>query len=158
MRFEDICDVAVHPAEVEIALWFHDAIYDTLRHDNEERSASWAKSAIAAAGGNSKIAERVYEMIMTTRHSSTPSTLDQQVLVDIDLSILGAVASRFDEYEQQVREEYALIPTFIFKRKRHTVLEGFMNRSRIFNTKEFFDLYEVSARENLRRSIGMLET
>lgn len=152
----ELCAVAAQPAEVAIALWFHDAIYSTVRHDNEERSAQWALSAIGDAGGNPIIAERVYQLIMATRHHVSPSTLDEQVVVDIDLSILGADAPRFDQYELQIREEYAAIPTFLFRRKRRAVLEGFLHRPRIFNTQCFFDLYEVPAHENLCRSISVL--
>ncbi len=60
-----------------------------------------------------------------------------------------AVDCAFDEYELQIREEYAVIPAFLFRRKRRAVLEGFLQRPRIFNTQRFFDLYEVRARENL---------
>src|SRR5262249_29021873 len=44
-KVQDIIAMAEHPAEVKVALWFHDAIYDTQRHDNEQRSAEWAREA-----------------------------------------------------------------------------------------------------------------
>jgi predicted metal-dependent HD superfamily phosphohydrolase len=149
-------DIAEHPSEVEIALWFHDAIYDVYRHDNELRSAEWAQSALTEAGGDAAVAKRIYQLVMATRHQAQAASPDELVLIDVDLSILGAAQTRFDEYEQQVREEYGYVPSPLFRRNRRAVLEGFLRRPRIYSTDRFFDLYEARARDNLRLSIGKL--
>jgi predicted metal-dependent HD superfamily phosphohydrolase len=102
-KVEDIISLAQHPAEVSVGLWFHDAIYDTQRHDIEERSANWARDAARDLGVSAESAQRIHDLIMFTRHAVEPAGIDAQVLVDADLSILGARPSRFQEYEAQVR-------------------------------------------------------
>ena len=144
--------LAAHAEEVELALWFHDAIYDTRRQDNEQQSADWARRVCPA-----EAADRVHALIMTTRHDAVPSGRDAELLVDIDLSILGAAPERFDEYERQVREEYAWVPGFVFRRKRAEILQGFRARPAIFNTALFHQGLEQAARANLRRSLERLE-
>jgi predicted metal-dependent HD superfamily phosphohydrolase len=155
-RFGEIRGEALHPEEIELALWFHDAIYDVRRRDNEKRSADWARSIAAAARLPGPAAYRVHALVMATRHSAVPADPDQRILVDVDLSILGAGAGRFDEYERQIREEYAHVPDFLFRRGRKAILEDMAARPRIFSTGRFFDRYEAAARENLQRSIGRL--
>jgi predicted metal-dependent HD superfamily phosphohydrolase len=93
---------------------------------------------------------------MTTRHNAIPEGSDAQVLVDIDLSILGASPERFDEYERQVREEYAWVPDDVFRHVRKGILEEFLTRPSIFNTRFFRDRLEQQARTNLARSIRAL--
>jgi predicted metal-dependent HD superfamily phosphohydrolase len=144
--FDEIAGLAEHPADVELALWFHDAIYDTRRKDNEARSAEWAQSAT----GNS----RVRALIMATRHEAVPNTADEKVLVDVDLWILGAPEKRFDEYELQVREEYGWVPGPIYRRKRREILRGFVARPAIYGTEPFLRRYEAQARANLARSLA----
>jgi predicted metal-dependent HD superfamily phosphohydrolase len=155
-KFEELRTEAEHPEEVELALWFHDAIYDTKRQDNEEKSAQWARASASAANLSPAVAERICTLIMATRHNALPGSTDEKVLVDVDLSILGAAAGRFDEYENQVRDEYAWVPGIVFHAKRREILKGFLARSSIFNTRKFIEEYEAQARANLERSIKRL--
>lgn len=149
-------NLAVEPAEVEIALWFHDSIYDVMAHDNEARSAAWAAESLSNAGVAGDHIEKVHQHILATRHSALPIGQDQQLLVDIDLAILGAARSRFDEYEVQVREEYAWVPEPLFRQKRAEVLDGFLARYPIYNTAALRESFEHQARENLIYSIQKL--
>lgn len=123
-RLAPMLGQAQQAGEVELALWFHDAIYDVQGHDNEARSANWAAQALTEAGAATDVVERVRALIMATCHAALPTTPDAQLLVDIDLSILGATPERFDEYERQVRDEYAWVPEPLFRDKRKAVLEG----------------------------------
>ena len=149
--FDGALALAEHPAEVEIALWFHDAVYDVKGHDNEQCSADWARDALRDAGVDTGSAQRVHDLVMATRHTAVPSGQDERLLVDIDLSILGAERARFDEYEQQIRREYAYVPGFLFRRKRREILKGFLDRPAIYSTPHFHDRLEARARDNLRR-------
>jgi predicted metal-dependent HD superfamily phosphohydrolase len=100
--------------------------------------------------------ERVYALVMATRHDAAPSKSDAKLVVDVDLSILGAEELRFDEYERQVREEYAWVPEAVFRRERRRILEGFLRRPRIYLTEYFHATREARARFNLERSIKAL--
>ena len=153
---EQASHLAAHAAEVEIALWFHDAVYDLKAKDNEARSANWAEQALSAAQVEPDARVRVQELIMATRHAAQPGSDDGRLLVDIDLSILGAEPERFDEYEVQVRQEYAWVPGPLFRRKRRGLLQGFLARQNIYSTQWFQQRFESVARSNLQRSIGRL--
>jgi predicted metal-dependent HD superfamily phosphohydrolase len=149
--FDAAQDLAEHPHEVEMALWFHDAIYDVKGSANEQRSADWARDALLAASVAPTSAQQVHDLVMATRHTAVPQGRDEQLLIDIDLSILGAERARFDEYEQQIRKEYAYVPGFLFRRKRKEILKGFLDRPAIYSTPHFHDALETRARDNLRR-------
>jgi predicted metal-dependent HD superfamily phosphohydrolase len=96
--------------EVELALWFHDAVYEGRAQDNEERSPAWAREAALQQGVASSVAERIQGLVLATKHNAAPTSPDAELLVDVDLAILGAVVERFDEYERQVRQEYSWVP------------------------------------------------
>jgi predicted metal-dependent HD superfamily phosphohydrolase len=148
--------LAMEPGEVEMALWFHDAIYNVRAHDNEIRSADWAGDELSRAGVEAERIERVRGLVLATRHSALPEGHDQMLLVDIDLSILGACRARFDEYESQVREEYAWVPESLFRRKRAEVLAKFLARQPLYNTPQLREALERQARENLAYSLKHL--
>ena len=95
------------PAEIELALWFHDAIYDTHRSDNEELSARWAHNHTLEQGLSADTAVRVRDLILVTKHDVLPGDTEAALMVDIDLAILGQPAPQFDLYETQIRQEYS---------------------------------------------------
>lgn len=145
---------AERPGEVALALWFHDAIYDVHAHDNEARSAGWALQALRAAGASDAAAGRVHALVMATRHDAVPEGRDAELLIDIDLSILGAERARFDEYERQVGAEYAFVPLEVRMPRRREILQRFLDRRAIYATPRMHALLEAPARLNLQRSIA----
>jgi len=151
-----VSGIAADVDAIEFAIWFHDAIYDTKSHDNEEQSAALALGVARAAGLPDGFGDLVARLILVTKHTAPPVTVDEQVLVDIDLSILGQIRSRFDEYERQIRVEYSWVPSDAFAKGRAAILSSILARPRIYSTDFFHSKYEKSARANLERSITKL--
>ena len=138
--------------EIELALWLHDVIYDPTKSDNEEQSAGFT------AGLNlpSNFTETVQSLVLATRHNAVPTDTASQIVVDIDLAILGQPRERFWRYETQIRQEYSFVPEPIFRSKRAEILEAFLKRDRIYQTHTLHNRYEKKARENLAESIRRL--
>jgi predicted metal-dependent HD superfamily phosphohydrolase len=153
-HFDSAQALCEQEAEVELALWFHDAIYAPRAKDNEAKSAAWALRVMVDAGIDTSPRARVHALIMKTCHDALPTTQDEQVLVDIDLAILGADTARFDEYEAQVRAEYSWVPEFLFRSTRKKILQSFLARPAIYSTAHFRNLLEKKAHDNLARSIS----
>jgi predicted metal-dependent HD superfamily phosphohydrolase len=156
-HFEQARLDADDPCLIAIALWFHDAFYDPTRDDNEERSADWARDEALAAGMTQATAQRLHDLVMATRHEAMPDDADARLLVDIDLSILGSDAARFDESDEQIRREYAHVPEGEWKVGRKRVLRGFLDRERLYGTQRYHSALEARARENLQRALRRLD-
>lgn len=144
------------PAELAVALWFHDAVHDVRRTDNEERSARWAGQALHRHGADAQAAARVHALVMDTCHAASPTSADGLWMVDIDLGILGAAPARYAEYEAQVREEYAWVPRWLYRRQRRALLRQFLRRDYLYGTPYFRMLLEQPARRNLEQAIAAL--
>ena len=156
LRHFDGCSHAMeHPREVETALWFHDAIYQPLASDNEKRSAQWAGEFLQSQGVDEKSINRVHDLIMATADHRADST-DASLLIDIDLAILGASAQDYDVFENNVRNEHAMVLLPQYREKRAEVLEGFLRRDVIFLNEPFVSELEQRARANLKRAISYL--
>lgn len=143
-----------HPAEVQVALWFHDAVYEIPGRDNEGQSAQWAREALTAAGVHEHAIGRITQHIQATRHDGVAASQDAACVVDIDLAILGASPERFAQYEQQIRQEYRWVPDLVFQPKRREVLHGFLARPRIYTQPQAFDRFEARARANLAQALA----
>jgi len=155
-EFGNTRQFADDPIAVEAAIWFHDVIYDTHQKDNEERSATFASTALAKAGTPEDFCRHVHMLILATKHQSQPPSKDARLLTDIDLSILGQGPERYAEFEQQIRSEYAWVTDKDFAAGRSSVLSSFLRRAQIFNSATFVQRYEEPARVNLAWAIKQL--
>ena len=143
--------------EVELALWFHDVVYDTQATDNEAMSADWARDVLQGLECSTETVERVVANVTATAHQSEPAGPDQKLTVDIDLSILGRPPEDCDQFEAAIRREYDWVPSDVFNATRISILESFLDRDRIYSTEYFANRLERRARENLRRAIETLQ-
>jgi predicted metal-dependent HD superfamily phosphohydrolase len=146
-------DLAQYPDEVEAALWFHDAVYRPGASDNEDQSAELARTALSMGAVPHEVADRTAALVLATRHAGVPNSPDEQLICDIDLSILGREPGIFDAFERQIRREYAWVPEPMYRRERSAVLSGFLRRRSIYQTDQFRHRYEALARANLERLI-----
>ncbi|MEY2855296.1 MAG: hypothetical protein RL030_2428 [Pseudomonadota bacterium] len=145
--------LAERPAEVEFALWLHDAVYKSWRSDNEERSADWAVRLLEQGRATPAVVERVRALVLATRHMAGRFTGDAALVVDVDLSILGQEDGVYAQFEQDVRKEYWWVPRRKYVEARVGILKSFLDREAIYVWPVFRERYEVRARENLERAI-----
>ncbi len=140
------------PAELGVAVWFHDAIYDPQRSDNEKRSASWAEAVLAGH----PTATKIKQMILATRRGVVPEDAASRLLVDLDLAILAQPEPRYSEYEAQIRREYAHLDDVAYRAERRKLLQSFVDRPFIYGTPDLRARFESRARKNLERSINAI--
>lgn len=118
-------------AALELALWFHDTVYDIRGSDNERVSAELAQRSLAKIGVVAPWCERIRDLVLATEHSASPAAGDPltDLMLDIDLAILGADPIRFAQYQAQVRQEYSWVSESDYEKGRRQVLSYFAARA-----------------------------
>jgi predicted metal-dependent HD superfamily phosphohydrolase len=157
-EFDGVRHLANSPAPIELAIWFHDLIYDPKAGDNEEQSADLACQWLARSGAPVELVESVHRLVLATKFHDTSLHPNAPLMVDIDLCILGQSEPRFWEYEQQIQAEYSWVPKEVFATKRAEILEGFLSRKQIYQTDNFHQRLELTARTNLQASVRRLQS
>lgn len=152
-EFEYVRHLAKEPNTVEMALWFHDVIYNPKAKDNEEKSAEFGLRT-AKVGLTARLSEKVAHLILATKHEEPPTDPDAQLIVDIDLSALGLPETVFDENTRKIRKEYAWVPEDAFVAGRSAILKSFLERPHIYSTPFFRKKYELRARRNIERYLA----
>jgi predicted metal-dependent HD superfamily phosphohydrolase len=142
---------------LSFAVWFHDAIYDTRKKDNEERSAKFAVKSLGRFKIPIDTLVLACEMIVATGdHQNKSGSEDIDLFLDLDLSILGSEEDIYRSYAQAIRKEYWWAPAFLYKEGRKKVLVSFLERESIYLTREMVNRLEEQARRNIRREIESL--
>jgi predicted metal-dependent HD superfamily phosphohydrolase len=139
------------------AIWWHDAVYDPTASDNEARSADLAKAELRDLDVSIHAREEVARLIrLTAGHAVEDEDRLGEILVSIDLAILGADPAAYDAYARAVREEYAHVSDAAWREGRRRVLRQFLEAEVIYPDPALRGRFEDLARINLAREIESL--
>ena len=149
--------LARSPRLIEAAIWFHDAVYDTHRDDNEPRSAALARDALRALAWAEADVARVVTMVRATQyHAADSGDADTLLFLDLDLSVLAQRAEVYDAYGAAVRAEYGWLDEARYRAGRARVLQSLAARAAIYRTPALHAAWEAPARANLARELQAL--
>ncbi len=140
-------------ATLSLAVFYHDAVYNVLKSDNEIRSAELAEARLRSAGLPENMLARIRYHILATQKHDAGEDPDTCFFTDADLAILGADLAEYQAYACQIRQEYAVYPDLLYNPGRKKVLNHFLAKPAIFKTPEFRAHFEENARNNLRREL-----
>lgn len=140
------------------AIWWHDAVYEPTASDNEARSAELARLDLRDLDASIHEREEVARLIrLTAGHAVEPEDRLGEILVSIDLAILGAQPAAYDQYVRDVRAEYAHVPDEGWRQGRARVLRHFIEAPALYPDPAFRARFEAQARANLARELAALE-
>jgi predicted metal-dependent HD superfamily phosphohydrolase len=146
---------------VVAAAFFHDAVYEATRTDNEAVSAALARRALGELGWAVGRADTVAELVLATAAhvavSDPDGPLDAAVLLAADLAVLAADPASYAEYVTGVRAEYAHVSDADWAVGRGRVLRGFAGRPAIYDPALALDGWERRARGNIAAELSELD-
>ncbi|MEO7268720.1 MAG: hypothetical protein ABIW49_05895 [Knoellia sp.] len=140
------------------AAWFHDAVYVIATGaENERMSAELARTTLSANAIGSEVVDAVVSLVLASEAHDVHETRGPQAAFhDADLWILSAPESRFDDYCEAVRREYAAVPDDAYAQGRTTILAPFLERDSVYRTTHARQRWEPEARRNLTRELTRL--
>lgn len=155
-EFDAVRELAHNADAVEIAIWFHDIVYDPHRADNEEQSADLAGLELQRLVVPAALSDTVAALVRATTHLAAVTDPDQQLIVDADLAGLGQGWPVVETSSRNIRREYAFMPEDDYVDRRRGLLESFLRRPFIYYGAHFRRRYEQQARANIHRELGCL--
>lgn len=136
------------------AIYYHDIIYKPTKSNNEHQSALLFKKRISETSF-ANLRECLAQIEATKEHKLATDN-DTNILLDLDLSILGKSPKEYKKYCENIRKEYQIYPDFMYRKGRIKVLKSILELDSIYKTDFFKQEYENQAKENLRFELNQL--
>jgi predicted metal-dependent HD superfamily phosphohydrolase len=137
-------------------LFYHDIIYNSIKSDNEEKSAELAEKRMKQISVSKDKIELCKKQILATKSHIRSTDNDTNYFTDADLSVLGQNWETYLLYYKNVRKEYSIYPALVYNPGRKKVLNHFLSMDRIFKTDFFYNKFETQAKLNLQQEIESL--
>lgn len=139
---------------VDLAIFFHDIIYDSRSNTNEEDSAKMFRFLLADYISADIIDKVVWYIMQTKTHmvqvNETPDN-DLWLFLDIDMGVLGAERPLYIRYCTAIRAEYEHVDERLYRVKRRQFLLSVLDeREHIYATDAVRADCEQIARSNMQ--------
>lgn len=159
-------------AELFFAAFFHDVVYNPQSHDQiieDDYRSDEVLSAEAAIVSLKKMGlevaeslEHIYELIILTENHQVDKkahcpTLQQKIFFDADMSILGDIDPKYDEYKLGCWKEYQHIDPERFIAGRSDFLSHLLDKKAIFYTEYMNQVYGNQAFINIKAELSELD-
>lgn len=155
-QFDLAISEMLEPDAVEMALWFHDVIYDVPTSENERRSAELFRDKTHGRV-DKEFGCNVFDMILITMHRDLPYKHDDKLIVDIDLSSFGLPWEDCERESKNVRSEFAHKTDQEFYASHVKFMQSLLARDSFYTSDFFRDHYEETARKNVQRLIDQVK-
>jgi predicted metal-dependent HD superfamily phosphohydrolase len=152
----ELAGAAADPDAVRLAAWYHDAVYDPRRDDNEQRSAARARAGLRGLVDPARVAEVERLVLLTAGHDPQPGDADGAVLCDADLAVLASPPDAYAGYASAVREEYRHLPDEAFAAGRAAVLEQLLALPALYRLPAVAERWTARARANMTAELSLL--
>ncbi len=157
----DACSQDV--ASLKMAFWFHDAKYhcqDEQISDEEASAQLWLQAQLPQQCGIA-VDDAVAQLIRATDHfqeSQIEHPL-KNVMLGVDLAILGQDDEIYDSYAKAIRAEYSQFPQASYVAKRGAALRHLRQKAetgKLYGDAYFADQYNAKAIMNMQRELEQL--
>ena len=156
-------EAIAHPAAVELAIWYHDAVYDPAATDNEACSAALLRAELDGLAEPALLGQ-AEALVRATANHALPTGLpfalesDAALFLDLDMAVLGAEGSAYAAYENGIASEYVPVHGLLpFRTGRARFLRTMLDRRRLFLSEHYHRRCDAAARRNMQEALARLE-
>lgn len=138
----------------QLAIFYHDAIYNPTRKDNEEQSNSLF---LRHHSGTllPQYTNRVSSIILDTK-THIASCHESFDVLDLDLAGLGFDFDTYMYASEQIRQEYIHLPEDTWIANRKLFLKSMLDKDNLFHTHWGKDFYQIKAMRNMEKELNLL--
>jgi len=136
------------------SIFYHDIIYKSTKSDNEHQSALIFRKRISKT--SFKNLKKCIAQIESTKEHKLSTDNDTNILLDLDLSVLGKSSGEYKKYTKNIRKEYQIYPDFMYRKGRKKVLKNILELESIYKTDFFKKEFENQAKDNLNLELEQL--
>lgn len=155
MEMDRIKPQIKNPETLVFSIFYHDIIYIPGKSNNEYLSAVRFKERISETSFPN-LMECVAQIEATKEHIFSTDN-DTNILLDLDLSILGKRPGEYKKYSENIRKEFSIYPDSIYRNGRRKVLNHLLKLDPIYKTEFFKKEFENQAKENIKQELKELD-